>query len=379
VALSAETKSGFGKSLRVVVFDESGQVRGEADPYIDMLRSSQGSFNDPVFYTISTQAPSDADWLSITIDDAIRSADPSTVVHLYTIDPEVDLLDESMWKFANPGLGDFRSEADLREQLERAERLPAQEAGARNLLLNQRVAQTSLWLAPKPWKLCGGSPDLSVFQYARTVAVGFDFSARQDLTAAVLSAADAEGVVHVLPFVYTPQRGLEERSRRDRTEYDVWVRQGRLIAVPGSSIDYEDVFKHLDIKLRELGILVSIACYDRWRVDIAKAAAERVGFPSMEWEEVGQGFASMAPRLDSVQDLILEGKIRHGNHPLLTMSAANAIVEMDPAGNRKLAKNKSTSRIDPLVAMVMSVHAVSEGVQKVVNSMYNDLQREVIM
>jgi phage terminase large subunit-like protein len=39
------------------------------------------------------------------------------------------------------------------------------------------------------------------------------------------------------------------------------------------------------------------------------------------------------------------------------MSAANAIVVRDPAGNRKIDKSKSTQRIDPLVAAVMSVGA----------------------
>jgi len=39
------------------------------------------------------------------------------------------------------------------------------------------------------------------------------------------------------------------------------------------------------------------------------------------------------------------------------MAAANAIVVSDPANNRKIDKNKSTQRIDPLVAAVMAVGA----------------------
>jgi phage terminase large subunit-like protein len=33
------------------------------------------------------------------------------------------------------------------------------------------------------------------------------------------------------------------------------------------------------------------------------------------------------------------------------MCAANAVVQTDPSGNRKLAKNKSTGRIDGMVAL----------------------------
>ena len=53
--------------------------------------------------------------------------------------------------------------------------------------------------------------------------------------------------------------------------------------------------------------------------------------------------------------------MRHGGHPLLTMAAASAIAVMDPAGNRKLDKQKGTLRIDPLVAAVMAAFEVSDG------------------
>jgi len=33
----------------------------------------------------------------------------------------------------------------------------------------------------------------------------------------------------------------------------------------------------------------------------------------------------------------------------------------DPAGNRKLAKDKSSQRIDPLVALAMSTYPLSDG------------------
>jgi phage terminase large subunit-like protein len=44
-----------------------------------------------------------------------------------------------------------------------------------------------------------------------------------------------------------------------------------------------------------------------------------------------------------------------GNHPVLAMAAANAKVEADSAGNRKLSKRRSTGRIDPIVALCMAL------------------------
>lgn len=377
-AMSADAKTGYGRALRVVVLDESGQIRGEVDEYVDMLRTSQGSYEDPLFVTISTQAPSDRDWLSVMMDDGIRSQDPHTVIHLYCADEDGDILDEAQWLKANPGLGVFRVKKDLEEQLKRAVRLPAQQSGALNLLLNRRVSQVSLWLGPIPWRECGGDIDLDVFRYGK-VAVGIDLSARQDLTAAVLAAADESGVVHLLPFCYTPMEGLEERSRRDRTPYDVWVREGKMIAVAGANIEYIQVAEHLKDQLESLRIMLDTIEYDRWNWKYFEPVAREVGLVyGVTVNEVGQGYQSFTPRVNNFESLLLRGKIRHGNHPLLTMAASNAIAVGDPAGNKKLDKSKSTARIDPLVASVMAAFPVSEGAQST-RSMYEDESRRTIM
>src|SRR3546814_2553464 len=82
---------------------------------------------------ISTQAPTDADMLSIRIDDAIRSGDPHTVCHVYSADfyaqdldvkpEEVAVLDKEAWKCANPALGTFRSAVELERSEEHTSEL----------------------------------------------------------------------------------------------------------------------------------------------------------------------------------------------------------------------------------------------------------------
>lgn len=56
---------------------------------------------------------------------------------------------------------------------------------------------------------------------------------------------------------------------------------------------------------------------------------------------------------------LLNGRLRHSMHPVLTMCAANAIVIKDQAGNRKLDKVKATGRIDGLVALAMAFHGAN--------------------
>ena len=62
----------------------------------------------------------------------------------------------------------------------------------------------------------------------------------------------------------------------------------------------------------------------------------------------------MAPALDALESELLNGRIRHGDNPVLEMCARHAIVVRDPAGNRKLDKSRATSRIDGIVALAIA-------------------------
>jgi phage terminase large subunit-like protein len=72
-----------------------------------------------------------------------------------------------------------------------------------------------------------------------------------------------------------------------------------------------------------------------------------------------QGFRDMSPAVDKVEQHVAERKLRHGGNPILNMCAAGAVVQSDPAGNRKLHKSKSYSKIDGLVALAMALGSMS--------------------
>jgi phage terminase large subunit-like protein len=360
-ALSADGTTAHGLSPVLAILDEVGQVRGQMTPFVEAIITSQGAHENPLLMTISTQAPSDADLLSLWIDDAFRSGDPHTICHVYAADPDCELLDAEQWKKANPALGLFRSEKDLEEQIKQASRIPSMEASVRNLLLNQRVALESLWLAPAIWKANNGEPDLKVFQNSYNVSMGLDLSMRSDLTACVLAAKDDDGVIHLMPFCFTPESGIKDRENRDKAPYSSWVNEGKLIAVPGATLDYDWLCQYMKLKLEDLHISVSSIQFDRWRIKELQSSAERTGFGlDSNWVEVGQGYQSFSPRIESFETYLLQNKMRHGAHPLLNMAAANAIVVSDPSSNRKIDKSKATQRIDPLVAAVMAVGAFME-------------------
>jgi len=350
-ALSADGTTAHGRSPILAILDEAGQVKGPLDAFTDAITTSQGAHESPLLIVISTQAADDADLFSIWLDDAKKSADPRIVSHVYEAPVDCDLQDRKAWKAANPALGVFRNLDDLAEQAKQAARMPSAENTFRNLCLNQRVSTVSPFISVGVWKSCAGA----VLDFGSApVWCGLDLSSRTDLTALVIVGKVA-GVWHVKSHFWTPEQGLADRSKRDRAPYDVWVRQGYLHTTPGATVDYEYVAQDIAAILGCLD--VRAIAYDRWRISLLQKELDEQGI-SLPLVEFGQGFKDMSPAIDALEAELLNGRIAHGGHPVLTMCASNAVVAKDPAGNRKLDKHKATGRIDGMAALAMAFGVV---------------------
>lgn len=369
-ALSADASTAYGLSPAFVVHDELGQVRGPRSELYEALETASAAQESPLSVIISTQAPTDADLLSVLIDDAQRGEDPAIKVVLYTADLGLDPFSEEAIRQANPHFDVFMNRDEVRSQAEAARRMPSREAAYRNLVLNQRVNMVNPFVSRGVWESCGGEVDESLFT-DRAVFVGLDLSARNDLTAAVEVAQDDDGCWHVRAKFWAPQIGVAERAHRDRAPYDLWAREGYITLTAGASVDYESVAGEL-CGLQDDGDLRSVA-FDRWRMDVFKAALLRMG-RELPLAEFGQGYKDMTPALDALESLLLSGKIRHGMNPVLTMCAANAVEVRDPAGNRKLDKRKTTGRIDGMVALAMAIARATQQVGDVGAAIPDDYQ-----
>lgn len=110
------------------------------------------------------------------------------------------------------------------------------------------------------------------------------------------------------------------------------------------------------------GLNVQAIAFDRWRIDLVKKELDKIGvdLPLIPW---GQGFRDMSVALDALEAELLNARVNHGGHPVLTMCAANAIVIKDPAGGRKLDKGRATGRIDGLQAMAQAFGAAAQSIE----------------
>ena len=353
-ALSADATTAYGLSPQLVIHDELGLVRGPRSPLFEALETATGAQENPLSIIISTQAATDADLLSVLIDDALAGNDPHTVVKLYTAPKELDPFDEATIRLANPAFGTFLNAKEVLAMANDAKRMPARQAEYANLILNQRTEASSPFVTPALWQACSGAPlDLT----GRDVVGGLDLSETRDLTALVLICNDIRDATwHVRPTFWLPSEGLADKTRADHAPYDMWHQQGHLHVSPGRSVSYEWVAHELRGLFRQYNI--GKIAFDRWNFKHLKPWLLKAGFTEQmiaeKFVEFGQGTQSMSPALRDLEQCLLDRHLVHDN-PILSMNAAHTVIRTDSAGNRAPDKRKATHRIDGIVALLMAL------------------------
>jgi phage terminase large subunit-like protein len=183
-----------------------------------------------------------------------------------------------------------------------------------------------------------------------------------DLSALLMASAGE--VARIKPFFWKPEDMLVEHSNRDfgsgNLRYLDWKNAGFLEVSPGRSIDKRVIARRIAELYQRYRVKALV--YDRWRIDDLLREFDGVGLQAFKEGDKGdglrlvpwgQGFKDMAPAIDALETAITERKLIHPNNPCMNWNMANAIAVMDPAGGRKLDKDKSRFRIDGAQALAM--------------------------
>lgn len=353
-ALSADASTAMGLSPSLVIHDELGQVKGPRFDLYEALETASAAQANPLSIVISTQAATDGDLLSLLIDDAKSNADPRVKCVLYAVPMGADPFDRDVLAKAQPNWHLMNHEEVFR-QADEAKRMPSREASFRNLVANQRIEATSPFVSRSVWADNSAPPRDDA---GMRVWGGLDLSSVSDLTALVLVSDSGD----VLPTFWLPEEGLLEKSRADRVPYDLWHEQGWLMTTPGRAIEYEFVAHYLKGVFDRYD--VQALAFDRFNMKFLTPWLERAGFTQAQlakFTEFGQGFVGMGGALRELEARLLSRGLKHGAHPVLEMCAFNAVAVTDPAGNRKFTKQKSSGRIDGMVALAMAVGTIPDG------------------
>lgn len=342
----------------------------------DLLDTATGSRRQSLLFGITT-AGSDRHSLCYDLHQYTEKVvegmvdDDSFLGVIYTLDQRKEdeagnVLEEgddwenpAVWIKANPNLGASKKLADMKRKAKTAKEMPTAQNSFLQRELNIWTQSSVRWVNAARWLACGQSVSEDGLRGRRCFG-GLDLSSTSDITTLVLVFPPQlpGDPYQVLCRFWVPEETMRERTKRDRLQYEAWVRQGYMITTPGNVIDFDFILSEID-ELAQKYDIAEIA-FDRWGAAQVQTKLQNMG--GEDWVvQFGQGYASMNSPTKELERLLGNGQLAHGGHPVLTWMAGNVVASKDAAGNIKPDKAKSTEKIDGIVALVMALDRATRG------------------
>lgn len=350
--VSSEKRGLDGKRVHMALIDElhehpSGIV-------VDKMRAGTKNRRNPLVFEITNSGydRTSVCWehhqYSTQILEGVIEND-TWFAYVCAIDADDDWRDETVWPKSNPGLGTILPMSYLREQVQEATEIRSKQNIVRRLNFCEWTEQADRWLDLDIWNDQPARTPIEELE-GQPCFVGVDLASTLDITAVVLVFPDEDGGFDVLPYFWVPQENARQRQERDGVPYLDWIADGFIEATEGSVIDYDVIRK----RINELGERFNIREIptDPWNSTQLQTQLQSDGFTVFPFR---QGMRSMQDPTKQLEKLVVERAFRHGDNPVLNWMAANVAVEQDAAGNIKPAKNKSTEKIDGIVAAIMGL------------------------
>ena len=320
---------------------------------VDVIKSAFGARRQPLMFIITTAGFEKSGVCYAYRENVIKvlrgvNEDDSLFGIIYTLDDKSEWDDPKMWIKANPNLGVSLSADYLADQVKDAKNRPEAVRNVMTKNVDLWVDAERTWILDDAWQECIGTTDPADLKGCACWG-GLDLSNVSDITAYVLLFHENDRF-QLLPHFWIPEEKMLEKIRKENINYDKWVAEGYVTVTPGNVIDYDFVKADILRIVADYGLRTS--AYDRWNSSQTIIDLQNEG---MECNPFGQGYGSMSAPTKEFEKLVLTGKIEHFGNPVLRWMLASTLVKTDPAGNIKPDKEKSTQKIDGIVASIMAL------------------------
>ncbi len=319
-----------------------------SDEVLNVIESGMGAREQPMLDIITTAGFNQEGPCfrfrkhCIDILNGIKK-DDSLLILIFALDKEDDWKDPKNFIKANPNLGVSVTEEYLKNRLAKAIGEGGEkEVDFKTKNLNYWTDSSDTWLSNEIWEANGSEPKEHEYWF-----MGVDLAATQDINAVVLfSEPDENGEHSVIPFFFVSEEKVNKMYSDGITSYRDWAASGNLIVTDGNVADHDAI----QSKIFELCKLYDVQMieFDRWNAHTMVTGLLDEGLPV---EYYGQGYKDQNPSCKMLEKLILDKKIRHGNHPVLRWMNSNVTLKRDPAGSIKMDKSKSINKIDGMYAL----------------------------
>jgi phage terminase large subunit-like protein len=351
--LGADADTHDGLNPHCVLLDEL-HAHKKRDQY-DVLWTGMGARRQPLMYIITTAGAS-RESICYELDNhsvqVLRQTKEDDAWFAYVARPDEDDLwdDPKSWKKGNPNLGVSVYPENLRNDFNKAKDSLSAQNSFKRLRLNIWTQQINRAIDMDKWNACNAKPQV---RDGDVVYMGLDLSSKLDITAAAaVRYHDDTKDYSVEMMFWIPENNIIEKAHRDRVPYDAWVENEYMIATPGNTVDQEYVEAWIAAyakrrKVQQIG-------FDPWNATFISQRLQDVH--GLDVVEMRQGYKTMSEPTKFLLGLIADGRLRHGDNPVLKWMADNLELRNDGVNdNVAPIKPSQVNRIDGIVALILAL------------------------
>jgi phage terminase large subunit-like protein len=350
--LSRDADSLEGLNIHAAIVDEL-HAHSTREVY-DVLDEATAARRSPLLFIISTEGDNSigvfaeqVDYLQKVLDGRLENERFFGVY--YGLDPEDDWTSPASWQKANPNLN--VSVLDMAIRFQEAKHSPASQASFLTKRLNVRVGAGEAFFNMLAWRAQCADSSLTLAQFAgRECIAALDLASKRDLTTRVMLFRHGAGYA-VFGKHYLPD-AVVEPGHPNYDTYRKWVATGDLIVTPGNVTDFAFVEEDLLADAKKFRFLR--VGYDPFQATQLVTRLQAAGLDN-QVVEVPQTVRQMSEPMKELDALIVAGKIKHCNDPVLTWAISNVTAKRDLKDNVYPRKTRDENKIDPATALIMAL------------------------
>jgi len=270
---------------------------------------------------------------------------------LYSLDPQDDWRDPTVWSKVNPMHGISVFEEAIHERAEQAKHKPAALNEFLCKTLNVYVSANSAWVDRALWD----DPKCAIVEerVPEAVFMGFDLAAIRDLNAVCTLKRYAEDDYEAEFKFFLPEAGFDLIPKHYADIFRMARQSGILQLTEGNVMDDRQISDYITMQAEKYDIKeIGFDAYN------AASLVARLHDAALPVKKVGQGMAVLSNPSKHVEKLILNCKIKHAGNPFVGWQLGNCEVYTDVNGNVKIRKNEAdkSAKVDGIISLIIAMH-----------------------
>ena len=342
------------------IADEYGAMKDNAN--VEAMRSGQLSVRNPLMFKLTTAYAEDK---SIMLDELEylkkiykETEKDDRLFALVYYATEDHLWDDIGIMMANP-LRIEENYEEIKRAREKALAKPSERTEFLTKNMNYFMPSNSgeEFISIDKLRLCKNTR--GVFNWnGKDVYVGIDLAMTNDNTAVSMVTME-DDMIYAKSWAFIPADRIEEKNRRERTDYRRFIEEGNCFACGDEIVSYAFIENFIMNLEKKYGVHIIQIGYDRYN---CISTANKLDLAGYETVEIKQHSSVLHMPTKWLQEHILQRKCSYDGDKLYEINFQNARCTYDTNMNRYITKKKSNGKVDMVMSTIDALDLLQQEV-----------------